>query len=56
MTEYAKLAIANDVKLKSMRAVARGHFDRRIGGAFLDMICEIAIESPASESDYGSSW
>ena len=49
MTQYAKLAIAKDVKLNSMRAVARGYFDRRIGGAFQDMIYEIAIESPASE-------
>ena len=49
MTQYAKLAIAKDVPLKSMRAVARGHFDRRLGGAFSDMIYEIAIESPADE-------
>jgi uncharacterized OsmC-like protein len=49
MTQYAKLAIAKDVPLKSMRAVARGHFDRRVGGAFSDMIYEIAIESPASQ-------
>jgi len=48
MTQYAKLAIAKDVTLTSLRTVARGHFDRRIGGAFQDMIYEIAIESPAS--------
>lgn len=49
MTQYAKLAIAEDVTLKSMRATARGHFDRRIRGAFEDVIYEIEIESPASE-------
>jgi uncharacterized OsmC-like protein len=49
MTQYAKLAIAKDVPLKSMRAVARGHFDRRPGGGFSDMIYEIAIESAADE-------
>jgi len=49
MTQYAKLAIAKDVPLNSMRTVARGHFDRRLGGAFSDMIYEIAIESPADE-------
>lgn len=49
MTQYAKLAIAKDVPLKSMKAVARGHFDRRVGGAFTDMIYEITIESSASE-------
>jgi len=33
-----------------MKAVARGHFDRRAGGgAFKDMIHDIAIESPADE-------
>lgn len=49
MTQYAKLAIAKGVSLRSMKAVARGHFDRRLGGAFSDMIYEIAIESPADE-------
>lgn len=49
MTQYAKLAIAKDISLTSMKAVARGHFDRRIGGAFKDMLYEIAIESPASD-------
>jgi uncharacterized OsmC-like protein len=49
MTQYAKLAIAKNVPLKSMKAVARGHFDRQVGGAFTDMIYTIAIESPASQ-------
>ena len=49
MTQYAKLAIAKDIPLTSMKAVARGHFDRRMGGAFRDMTYEIAIESPANE-------
>ena len=48
MTQYVKLAIAKNVPLTSMKAVARGHFDRRMGGAFKDIIYEIAIESPAS--------
>jgi len=49
LTQYAKLAIAKDVPLKSMKAIARGHFDRRIGGAFSDIIYDISIESPADE-------
>ena len=49
MTQYAKLAIAKDVQVKSMKAVTRGHFDRRVGGAFKDMIYEIAIEGTADE-------
>jgi uncharacterized OsmC-like protein len=48
MTQYAKLAIAKKIPLISMKAVVRGHFDRRVGGAFKDLIYEIAIESPAS--------
>ena len=49
MTQYAKLAIAKSVPLASMKAVARGHLDRRMGGAFTDMIYDITIESPATK-------
>jgi len=49
MTQYAKLAIAKDIPISSMKTVARGHFDRRIGGAFKDIIYEISVESPADE-------
>jgi len=49
MTQYAKLAIVKDTPLKSLKAVARGHFDRRVGGAFTDMVYEIAVESSADE-------
>ena len=48
MTQYAKLAITKGIPLSSMKAVARGHFDKRVGGAFRDIIYEITIESPAS--------
>jgi putative redox protein len=48
MTQYAKLAIAKNVQLTSMKSIARGHFDRRMGGAFKDITYEIAIESTAS--------
>ncbi len=53
LTQYAKLAIARNVPLTSMKAVARGHFDRRVGGAFNDIIYEIAIVSPASADAIG---
>jgi len=49
MTQYAKLAMAKDVLLRSMKATARAHFDRRVGGAFLDMIYDITLESRAQE-------
>jgi len=48
MTQYAKLAIAKGIPLTSMKAVARGHFDRRVGGAFRDIIYDITIESSGS--------
>jgi uncharacterized OsmC-like protein len=51
LTQYAKLAIAKDVPFKSMKAIARGHFDRRVGGAFTEMIYDIVIESPAPEDE-----
>ena len=53
LTQYAKLAIAKNVPLTSMKAVARGHFDRRVGGAFKDIIYEIAIVSPAGADAIG---
>ena len=53
MAQYAKLAIAKNVPLTSMKTVARGHFDRRAGGAFKDIIYEIAIVSPASADAIG---
>jgi len=49
MTQYAKLAIAKNVRAKSMKAVARGHFALPPGGAFSDMIDETAIGSPGGE-------
>jgi uncharacterized OsmC-like protein len=48
LTQYAKLAIAKNVPLTSLKAMVRGHFDRRVGEAFKDIVYEIAIESPAS--------
>jgi putative redox protein len=53
LTQYAKLAIAKNVPLTSMKAVARGHFDRRVGGAFKDIIYEIAIVSSAGADAIG---
>lgn len=53
LTQYAKLAIAKDVPLTSMKAVARAHFDRRLGGAFKDITYEIAIVSPAGADAIG---
>jgi len=49
MTQYMKLA--QEKNILTMKTVARGHFDRRIGGAFTDIYYDIRIESP---SDVGT--
>jgi len=47
MTQYAKFAMSNSIPLTSMKAIVRGHFDRRMGGSFKDIIYDIGIESSA---------
>ena len=48
MNQYATDALFRDVKLDAFEITARGHFDRRIGGAFSDMVYDLKISSPAS--------
>ena len=47
MTQYLKLAKEKKVEISSMNTIARGHFDRRVGGAFTDIEYNIKIESPS---------
>jgi uncharacterized OsmC-like protein len=49
MNQYATDAIYRDIKLDSFEIAARGHFDRRMGGAFSDMVYDLKISSPASK-------
>ncbi len=49
MNQYATLAIARGVSLDRMELTARGHFDRKIGGAFDEMVYDLRLESPAPE-------
>jgi len=48
LNQYATLAIARDLQLDDVRLTARGHFDRRIGGAFEEIIYDIWLESNAN--------
>ena len=48
LNQYATLAIARDVELDELQLTARGHFDRRIGGAFEEITYDIRLESKAS--------
>jgi putative redox protein len=49
MNQYATLAISRDIPLGDMELTARGHFDRRLGGAFEEIYYDLRLESPASE-------
>jgi len=49
MNQYATDAIYRDIKLDRFEITARGHFDRRLGGAFSDMVYDLRITSEASK-------
>jgi uncharacterized OsmC-like protein len=54
MTQYAKLALEKNARIDSMKAVVRGHFDRRLEGAFTDIIYDIEIKSPNNSEEIGA--
>lgn len=45
LTQYTKLALEKGIPIDSLKAVTRGHFDRQLGGAFVDIIYDIELES-----------
>jgi uncharacterized OsmC-like protein len=49
MNQYATDAIYRDIKLDKFEITARGHFDRRLGGAFSDIVYDLRITSDASK-------
>ena len=48
LNQYATLAIAREVSLTGLELVARGHFDRRLGGTFHEMIYDVKLNTTAS--------
>ncbi len=48
LNQFATLAIARDLPLESIQLAARGHFDRRLGGAFEEIVYDLRLESRAS--------
>jgi uncharacterized OsmC-like protein len=48
LNQYATLAIARDIELDDIQLTARGHFDRRIGGAFEEVVYDLKLKSPSS--------
>lgn len=49
LNQYATLAIARDVQLTALELSARGHFDRRLRGAFEEIIYDVRLSSDASD-------
>jgi uncharacterized OsmC-like protein len=47
--QYVALAIARDVPLGEVQLTARGHFDRRLDGAFEEVIYDLKLESPSGK-------
>lgn len=47
-------AIFREVELGDVRLSARGHFDRRLGGAFTEIVYDIRITSPSSREAIAS--
>jgi len=45
MMQVTRLAIAEDVQLDQLRLTVLGRFDRRLGGAFLEIVYDIWVES-----------
>jgi len=48
VNQYATLSMARDIRLDDIQLTARGHFDRKLGGAFEEVIYDLKLESPSS--------
>lgn len=48
MTQFMKLAVEKQIQVDTMRTIVRGHFDRRIGGAFTDIQYDIELHSSSN--------
>lgn len=51
MNQYLTDAVYRGVKLDSLELAARGHFDRRIGGAFSEIIYDLKLTSPSTKDE-----
>jgi uncharacterized OsmC-like protein len=54
VNQYLTDAIYRGVKIDSIELAARGHFDRRMGGAFTEMIYDIRLASPSPREEISS--
>jgi len=51
INQFLTDAIYRGVELGTVELSARGHFDRRMGGAFEEIIYDLKLESPSSKKD-----
>lgn len=49
MNQYAVLAISRGIRFDDFQMIARGHFNRELGGAFNEIIYDLKISSGAPE-------
>jgi uncharacterized OsmC-like protein len=49
MNQYLTDAVYREVKLEGIELTARGHFDRRMGGSFTEIVYDLRLTSPSSE-------
>lgn len=51
VNQYLTDAVYRGVKLEKVELAARGHFDRRMGGAFSEIIYDLRLTSSSSEDE-----
>jgi len=51
INQFLTDAIYRGVTLEDVGMAARGHFDRRMGGAFTEIIYDLRVTSPSSKED-----
>ncbi len=51
MNQFDADAIYRGIRLDGVELTARGHFDRRMGGAFSDIVYDLKLSSPATKEE-----
>jgi uncharacterized OsmC-like protein len=51
VNQFLTDAIYRGVKLDDVELAARGHFDRRLGGAFTEIIYDLKLKSPSPRKE-----
>lgn len=51
VNQYITDAVYRGVKLESVELTARGHFDRKLGGAFTEVVYDLRLTSPSPKED-----